>query len=157
MRCYVSNGWKTVEEGFQALEKIKRMKVLAGQLGLPVEDIQFQYDTFNLISTVREYYFLDFTDERVERLQKMKMAYEAKYDEPRYVLMLDTSKFKVRRAHLHLMLRMMFRGEHGYRLFDRIVMLNMLSILYPLLKRFSKKAVPEFASESAMGIDSIFK
>ena len=71
--------------------------------------------------------------------------------------MLDFSRFHLRRAHLHLMLRIMFRGEHGYRLFDRIVTLNTLSLLYPLLKRLNKRVVPEFASESAMGFDSIFK
>ena len=157
MRCYVSNGKKTVKQGFRALKKIKRMEELAGDLGLPVEDLRFQYDTFRIIATVREYYFLDFTNELEKRLIRMKEAYEKQYDEPRYTLMLDFSRFKLRRAHLHLMLKMMFRGEHGYRLFDRIVMLNILSALYPLLKRMNRKVVPAFASESAMGFDSIFK
>jgi hypothetical protein len=157
MRCYVSNGRNVVEQGFQALEKIRRMEVLAHQLGLPVEDLRFQFDTFKIIATVREYYFLDFTPELEDRLIQLKAEYEAKYAEPRYTLMLDFSTFKLRRSHLHLMLRMLFRGEHGYRLFDRIVTLNILSFCYPLFKRFSKKAIPEFASESAMGFDSIFK
>jgi hypothetical protein len=157
MRCYVSNGWKLVEQGFQALEKIRRMEELALQLGLPADDLKFQYDTFKIIATVREYYFLDFTPELEERLIQMKAEYETRYAEPRYILMLDFSSFKLRRAHLRLMLKMLFRGEHGYRLFDRIVTLNILSFCYPLFKRFSKKAIPEFASESAMGFDSIFK
>jgi hypothetical protein len=157
MRCYVSDGRKTVKQGFRALNKIRRMEDLAGELGLPVEDFRFQYDTFRIIAAVREYYFLDFTGELEQRLKRMKEAYEEKYAEPRYTLMLDFSRFKLRRAHLHLMLKVMFRGEHGYRLFDRIVTLNILSLFYPLLKRFNRKVVPEFAAESAMGIDSIFK
>lgn len=157
MRCYVSDGRRVVKQGFGALKKIKRMKELAMRLGLPAEDLQFQYDTFKIIATVREYYFLDFSDELVERLRQMKIAYEAEYAEPRYTLVLDTSRIKLRRATLRLMLRVMFRGEHGYRLFDRVVTLNLLSLVYPLLKRCGKKAVPEFATESAMGIDSIFK
>jgi hypothetical protein len=157
MRCYVSDGQNVVEQGFQALEKIKQMQELAAKLGLPEEDLQFQYDTFKIIATVREYYFLDFTPELEERLIQLKADYESKYAEPRYILMLDFSIFKLRRSHLNLMLKMLFRGEHGYRLFDRIVTLNILSFCYPLFKRFSKKAIPEFASESAMGFDSIFK
>ena len=157
MRCYITDGRKTVSQGFAALEKIKRMQELADQLGLPVEDLRFQYDTFKIIAAVREYYFMDFSEEIIGRLEKLKVDYEAKYDEPRYTLMLDFSRFRLRGAHLHLMLRIMFRGEHGYRLIDRIVTLNILSFLYPFLKRFSKKAVPEFAAESAMGFDSIFK
>lgn len=157
MRCYVSNGEKAVRQGRHALEKIRWMEDLAKLLGLPTEDFRFQYDTFEIIAAVREYYFLDFNEEIIERLEKLKAVYDAKYAEPRYTVMLDFSRFRLRRAHLHLMLRIMFRGEHGYRLFDRIVTLNILSTLYPLLKRFSKKAVPDFASESAMGFDSIFK
>jgi len=117
MRCYVSDGKRAVKQGFAALKKIKRMKELAEPLGLPVDDIRFQYDTFRIIATVREYYFLDFTEELEERLRQMKVEYEEKYDEPRYTLMLDTSRFKLRRSTLRLMLKMMFRGEHGYRLF----------------------------------------
>jgi len=157
MRCYVPDGRRAVEQGTRALAKIQRMKVLAEYLGLPADDLQFQYDTFEIIAAAREYYFLDFSDGMIERLEKLKTDYEAKYSEPRYTVMLDFSRFKLRRAHLHMMLRILFRGEHGYRLFDRIVTLNILSLLYPMLKRFGKMAVPDFASESAMGFDSIFR
>lgn len=157
MRCYVSDGWKTTEQGFHALGKIKRMEELAIRLGLPSGDFQFQYDTFAIIASIREYYFMEFSDEIARRLERLKATYEAKYEEPRYTVMLDFSRFPLRRAHLRLMLRLMFRGEHGYRLFDRIVTLRILTVLYPLLKRFNKKAVPDFATDSAMGIDSIFK
>ncbi len=157
MRCYVSNGEKTVQQGYMALEKIRWMQDLVNMLGLPSEDLKFQYDTFEIIAAVREYYFCDFNDEMITRLEKLKVDYEIKYAEPRYTVMLDFSRFKLRRAHLRLMIRILFRGKHGYRLVDRIVTLNMLSLLYPLLKRFGKKAVPDFASESAMGFDSIFK
>lgn len=157
MRCYVSDGCRTVEQGRQALGKIKRMRQLAAELGLPVEDLDFQYDTFEIIAAVREYYFMEFNNGIIERLETLKAAYEAKYNEPRYSVMLDFSRFHLRRVHLRIMLRMLFRGEQGYRLIDRIITLNILSLLYPVLKRFSKKAIPEFASEAAMGIDSVFK
>ncbi len=157
MRCYVLDGPRVVEQGRQALRKIRRMCELADLLGLPAEDLQFQYDTFEIIAAVREYYFLEFNEQIMEQLENLKEAYEAKHAEPRYTVMLDFSRFKLRRAHLHLMLRTLFRGEHGYRLFDRIVTLNILSTVYPMLKRFGRKAVPDFASESAMGFDSIFK
>jgi hypothetical protein len=157
MRCFVANGRLAVEQGCHALEKIKRMQLLAEHLGLPAADLQFQYDTFEIIAAVREYYFMDFTSEIIQRLEKLKADYEAAYAEPRYTVMLDFSRFRLRSTHLALMLRILFRGEHGYRLFDRIVMLNLLSLLYPMLKRLNKRIVPEFASDTAMGFDSIFK
>lgn len=157
LRCYVSGGRKTVEQGYAALEKIKRMQRLAELLELPVHDFDFQYDTFKIIATVREYYFLDFSDDIIARLERLKALYETKYGEPRYTVMLDFSRFRLRRAHLALMLRILFRGEHGYRLFDRIVILNLLTLLYPVLKRIHRRAIPAFANDTAMGIGSIFK
>ncbi|MBN2163305.1 MAG: hypothetical protein JXR25_08400 [Pontiellaceae bacterium] len=157
MRCYVTDGRRVVRQGHEALEKIRRMQDLADRLGLPSEDLRFQYDTFEIISAVREYYFLEFNEAVIEKLETLKAAYEKKYAEPRYTVMLDFSRFKLRRIHLHMMLRILFRGAHGYRLVDRIVTLNVLSLFYPLLKRLSRKAVPDFASESAMGFDSIFR
>ena len=50
MRCYVSDGRRVVKQGFRALKKIRRMEALAGQLGLPAEDLRFQYDTFEIIA-----------------------------------------------------------------------------------------------------------
>ncbi len=157
MRCYVSDGRKAVAQAASALQKIRWMEDLARGLGLPERDLRFQYDTFAIIAAVREYYFLDFTAGTVARLEALKAEYEAKYPEPRYAVMLDFSRFRLRRAHLRLMLGILFRGEHGYRLFDRIVTLNILSLLYPLLKRLNRKVVPDFAKDSAMGFDSIFK
>lgn len=157
MRCYVSDGERVVRQGQAALQKIERMHELALLLDLPAEDLQFQYDTFAIIAAVREYYFLEFNESVTERLERMKAEYEAKYSEPRYSVLLDFSRFKVRRAHLQLMLRILFRGEHAYRLFDRILTIHVMSAFYPLFKRFGKKAVPDFASHSAMGIDSVFE
>jgi hypothetical protein len=157
MRCYVRDGSRAVRQGRRALTKIKQMKELALYLGLPAEDFDFQHDTFEILSVVREYYFLDYSDAVIERIEMLKAAYEKKYAEPRYHVMVDFRRFRLRSAHLHLMLRILFRGDHGYRLFDRLVILNLLSAVYPLLKRFSRKAVPDFASETAMGFDSIFK
>ena len=157
MRCYVTDGRRAVEQGRRALDKIRRMKELTLHLGLPVEDLDFQYDTFEILAAVREYYFLEFSEEIIERLKTLKTDYERKYEEPRYTVMLDFSRFRFRRGHLQLMLRVFFRGEHAYRRFDRIVSLKILSRIYPLLKRFNKSVVPEFATDSAMGFDSIFK
>ncbi len=157
MRCYVRNGRGAVEQGRRALEKIERMKALAQHLGLPAEDFDFQYATFEILSAVREYYFLDYSKEVTERIERLKAAYEQKYAGPRYSVMLDFSRFRLRRAHLQLMLRILFRGEHRYRFFDRLVALNILSAVYPSLKRFSHRAVPDFSPESALGFDASFQ
>jgi len=157
MRRYVADGQRAIVQGDRALEKIRWMRDLAVQVGLPCNDFDFQYDTFEIIAAVRHYYFGDFDERIIQRLEALKAAYEAKYPEPRYALMLDFSRFRLRRTHLRLMLKVMFRGEHGYRLVDRIVILNVLSLLYPVLKRLNRRVVPAFAKDSAMGFDAIFK
>jgi hypothetical protein len=157
LRCYVSNGPEKVKQGQAALLKIDRMIELARQLNMPTDGLYFQRDTFELLATVRAYYFLPYSEELIEHLKTLRDQYEARYPEPRYSLQLDTNRMLLRRGHLALLLRILFRGEHGYRLFDRVILLNLLSLIYPLIKRLRCKIFPDFASGSAMGIDTIFK
>jgi len=49
------------------------------KLGLPAEDFDFQYDTFEIMAAAREYYFGVFGPAIVARLRSLKQAYEWKY------------------------------------------------------------------------------
>ena len=51
------------------------MRGLAKELGLPASDIDFQYDTFEILAVAREYYLGAFDEAIVQRLQLMRQAY----------------------------------------------------------------------------------
>lgn len=157
LRCFIRDGESLIGQGYDALVKIRQMQELARQLGLPHEDLEFQYDTFEVIAAAREYYFRPFSEEIQERLQDLADAYNAKYDEPRYNILIDFARFPVRSAHLALLLKLLFRRQRGYRKLDKIFTLWLLTWIYPLIAKRNRKILPDFASSHAMGIDSIFK
>ena len=159
MRCYVSHsyGRELAGTGYRALRDIRRMRQLAGELGLPQEDFDFQYDTFRIIAAARAYYFLSHPERTLKLLQKMKRNYEAKWPEPRYAVRIDMTPLPLRSIHLRRIINLLFRRQSGYRLMDRLLALTLYSILLPVVRRINHRVFPDFARKQAMGINSVFK
>jgi hypothetical protein len=159
LRCYVSrsSGRELVKTGYHALRDIRRMKQLAAQAGLPSGDFDFQHDTFRIIAAARAYYFLDHPERTLRLLRKMKARYEARWPEPRYTVQIDPKPFPLSSAHLRKIVNLLLRRQSGYRMLDRVLALTLYSVLLPLIRRINRRVFPDFASEQAMGINSIFK
>jgi hypothetical protein len=159
MHCYVSRsyGRELTRTGCRTLRDIRRMRQLAGDLGLPQEDFDFQYDTFRIIAAARAYYFLDHPDRTLKLLHKMKIRYEAKWPEPRYAVRIDIKPFPLRSLHFRRIIHLLFRRRSGYRAMDRLLALTLYSILQPLVRRINRRIFPDFTQNQAMGIDSVFK
>jgi hypothetical protein len=49
------------------------------------------------------------------------------------------------------------RRQRGYRVVDRMIILNGLSLIYRLIAARKPTLIPGFASKSAMGVDVVFK
>jgi hypothetical protein len=159
LRCYVSNsgGRDLVKTGYLALRDILKMKQLAGKIGLPQKDFDFQYDTFRIIAVARAYYFLNHPERTLTLLKKMKQNYEAKWPEPRYEIQIDPKPFPLRRIHLHRIIKILLRKQSGYRKLDRLLALIFYSLLQPFIRRANRRIFPDFAQKQAMGINSVFK
>ena len=85
--CLVQSPEESVKEGYNALKKIDTMKEIAGDLGLPVDDIQFMSDTFHILALARSYYFLQDNEEEQQKIKKAKRFYKKRYPKerrPRY-------------------------------------------------------------------------
>ncbi|AKJ65047.1 hypothetical protein [Kiritimatiella glycovorans] len=153
MRCFVRRGEEKVRQGYIALEKIERMIELAEQLGLPSDDLRFQYDTFRIIAAAREYYFRPFTAEIRDRIEQLKKDYKRRWPKPRYKVHTDFSRFALKRSRMKAILKIMLRRRSGYRRLDRLFTLRVLLLLYPLVARL----VPKFMRREAMGLYSVFR
>jgi hypothetical protein len=158
MRNIVENQQACVQEAWGALHKLRIMRKLAEHGKLPIQGIEFQYDTFQILALVREYVFADPADEHLcmERLMTARAEYRKKW-KPRYAI---KCTFAPPRRHLirfHWWRRLLLREQRGYRLVDSIITLRLLAILYPLLGRFRRRMLPKFARKQAMGIDTLFK
>ncbi|HMP76272.1 MAG TPA: hypothetical protein PKE12_08255 [Kiritimatiellia bacterium] len=156
LRCFVVDGEEKVLQGRRVLEKIREMQRIAEQLGLPVRDIEFQYDTFAILAAAREYYFREFTPEIAERLTALREAYRARHN-PRYHIHLDFQPVRLKRARLQRYLAILFRRQRGYRLVDQILTVRLLGWLHPVIRRIGRAWTPEFSRTQAMGVDALFK
>lgn len=156
LRCFVPDGEAKVLQGQRALEKIRDLQRVAGELGLPARDFDFMYDTFAVLAAAREYYFREFSPELAQRLTALREAYYARH-ESHYTVHLDFRPVKLRRARLRLYLRVLFRRQRGYRLLDQLFTVRLLGWFYPLIRRRSRSWTPEFSRTQAMGLDALFK
>jgi hypothetical protein len=156
----VENHEGSIQEGYNALEKIKRMKTLAEELGLSAEDIQFMNDTFYIIALARSYYFLPDNEETVTTLKKAKKKYKVLYpkkDHPRYRIKTNYKPFPLRIASLALLSRFCLRNKRGYRIIDHLFTLHLLGVIYRLFVFINPEKIPAFVRKQAMGIGTIFR
>lgn len=155
LRCFVKEGEEKILQGQRALEKIREMQRLAGELGLPEADLAFMYDTFAILAAAREYYFREFSPEIVGKLTRMRTDYRSRHS-VRYAVHLDFRPVRLKRDRLRWILKVLFRQQRGYRLIDRLFTIRLLGWIYPLL-RGRVNLLPDFSRKQAMGIDTLFK
>ncbi|MEM9598182.1 MAG: hypothetical protein AAGD06_28220 [Acidobacteriota bacterium] len=157
LRCFVEDAEATIRQGYGALDKIRCMRELADGLGLPVEDLDYQLQTFEILAVAREYYFGPYDEQLAERLFALRRSYKDRSRKPRYTVHLDFSTAPFKRTHLRLLLAVLARRQRGYRILDRVITVRLLAVVYPLVRRWDSKLVPKFARKQAMGIDTIFR
>jgi hypothetical protein len=161
LRHYVSDPGAALLQGAEAMEKFVRMEELALRAGLPVEDIRFQRDSFEILQAARLYFFgdLEGEEESHRRLELLVDAYHRRYMGQRvpYVVKVDFRPFRMRTRYLGWFIKLVFRRERRYRVIDRILTLHLLGLGYWLLKRARPTWVPEFLRGKAMGIDVVFR
>lgn len=156
LRCFVQDGEQTIRQGHAALQKIRAMEAIAESLGLPAGDLRFQYDTFEIIAAVREFFFGPADADVLERLTALKSRYKATYA-VRYAVKMDLARFGVPHTRVRLLLRIMLRHQRGYRLLDRLVLIRLLAWLGPLLRLREKTMLPSFARKQAMGLHAVLR
>lgn len=160
LNYFVEDGETSIRAGHAAMVKIKRMRSLALECGLPEEDIEYMEYTFAVIALAREYFFRPFDEEIKKRLKKAKKKYKKRFPKGtrfRYSVKLDFKPFRFSRRYLGFFFDHLVRKNPTYRIVDRIVALRLLSLAYFVMKRSRPKMVPKIARKSAMGIDAVFK
>lgn len=156
LRCFVRDPDGKRAQSVAALGKIRSMRALASALGLPAEDFDFQYDTFEILAAARDYYLGEFGPDVVTRLQTLKAAYDRKYP-LRYAVRLDFSLFHLSRAQLRLAIALLLRSQRGYRWVDRLLLIRLVSLFSPLLALRRRRSSVDRLTHQAMGIHTVLK
>ena len=158
LRCFVRDPEASVRQAQAALRKIDRMRTLAGECGLPVDDIDFMRDTFGILAAARAYCLLPYDPHRLEGLKELKAKYKRAWQHRyRYAVKLDFNPQHLPRARFQLLLRLFFRENSRYRRVDKFLTVWLLGKLYPLLRVGRRRFFIKFADKQAMGLGSIFR
>lgn len=158
---FVRDPEEAIRSGEAAFALFDRMIALAGEIGLPEDDLCFMRDTFALILLARRFYLLPPDRSLGEKIRSAKKAYKARWprsQRQRYRVRLDLENDRVNRRTMGWLLGLVVRRHRGYRhVLDRLFTLNVLSWIYFLLRSRHQKALPKFLRKTAMGIDSVFR
>ena len=160
MRCFVPDHEEALRDVEEVLPLFEEMKALAGQALLPVRDIEFMQDTFTLMALARSYYFRAWNPEIVAAIKEAKDKYKEKWprsERSRYRIKTDFEPFRVKRRTIGFASRFLLRKRRGYRLWDHLVVLSLLSFAYRIVGRHGEKVLPKFVRKSAMGIESVMR
>ena len=156
LRSVVVHGDEKVRQGYDSLQKIKLMQQMAETIGLPVRDLEFQYDTYVILAVAREYYFGVFSPELRNRLESLRYAYRTTYAH-HYSIQLDFTPVQTSRRLMYRVISILVRKRRGYRRLDRWLLIRLLSLFAILIRSRRLSLVPDFAHKQAMGLDAVLR
>lgn len=161
LRFFVRDADAALRSARRCLDNLDRMIPLAERAGVPVADIEYMRDTFRLLALSREYYFAENSADIEPRILAAKADYKARYAKrglrPRYRIKTDFKPLLLNPRYLSWAVQFLMRRQRGYRVVDRMIVLNGLSLIYRLIAARKPHWIPGFASKSAMGVDVVFK
>ncbi|MEI7879495.1 MAG: hypothetical protein WCI95_01350 [bacterium] len=151
LRHHVQNPEKEIKQGFEALRKLRRIIVLAEEMGLPAEEIKAQYAVYEVLATAREYFFRPPNPEVENRLRGLIRQIYKSPTKSHYVFIVRFKKSRMRTNLIRLLLRLLTRRRQAYRLTDRLILLRLLAWLGRLLKFVPTHRLPPVAVSQGMG------
>jgi hypothetical protein len=156
LRCMVTDHQRAIAEGWHALQTLTTMQELATAHQLPQLGLQFQYDTFELLATAREYFFGEVTPALQNRLHALHQRYCSTYDW-HYTLQTGDADGMRHSRYFPLLLRWMLREQRGYRLMDHLLLLKLFALVHPLLRRWCRRLLPSSVCSRGMGLEVVLK
>jgi hypothetical protein len=161
MLYFVTDVEGSLRSARRCLERLVQMKELARRAGVGLEDIEYMEATFELLALAREYYLLPFTPEMEQRIREAKAEYKRRYPKSsgrrRYRVKTDFQPLMLKRRYLGWAIQVLMRRRRGYRFVDRILILHVLSMIYRVIALRRPSWIPQFARDSAMGLDVVFR
>ncbi|MBK1826498.1 hypothetical protein [Haloferula rosea] len=160
MRHFVTDPERALRSGEAAYSLFPRMIELARTAGLPATDIEHWRDFCNLVRLARRYYFLPYDEALLDRIRSAKSGYKRAWPREvrsRYRIKLSFQPFKLKRRTLGWLSSLLLRRQRGYRWIDQVFTLNLLGMMFRLIKTSNPKVLPKFLRKSAMGVETLFR
>jgi hypothetical protein len=156
IRRFVHERTEAIQDGYRALHKIRRMKKFAAKAGIDTAPFDYQYATFKIVALSREYYLGKWDPKIPRRIIREVEAYRRKYPHGFHVVY-DFSPVRFKKWLIKGLFKLSLRSHPHYRLIDRILIIRLAGLVYPVFHLWSRKRMPDFSHEQAMGLQVLFK
>jgi hypothetical protein len=153
-RIFCPNYKSSIQKGFEALEKIDKLKKLAMEGNITQYDYNFHHDTFFLFAKARELMYSNIDAAKIKKFKKLSKEYKLQYPKTyRFYVKLEKERWRL----LSFIIKILVRHSKEYRMIDKILFNRLTSHLYMYLYRVAKKRFPKFLNNQAMPVEILFK
>jgi hypothetical protein len=156
LRRFVRERREAISDGYRALYRIREIRRLCESCGMDTASIDFMYDTFHMLAVAREYLIGKWDPSLLQRVERHASEYRRKHPNG-YHVEYNFSPVRVRKMIIKAIFRTCLRSRPAYRIFDKVFFIRFSGLVYPLLNRWQKRRLPDFAREQAMGVQVLFK
>jgi len=157
LRYFVKEPEGKITQGYQALDKLRRMIALAEEMRLPVEGLKAQYAVYEILAVAREYFFRPPNPVVECRLRTLiRQAYLSRADN-HHVFIVRFKRSRMRTGLIRFLLGLLIRRRRAYRLSDRLILLRLLAWLGWGLKFVPAHRFPQMAVSQGMGLRHFLK
>lgn len=146
-----------IKQGYEALDKIRRMLVLAKAQGLPVEGLETQYAVFEILAVSREYFFRPANPNVEALLRELIRRVYLSRKENHNVFIVRFKGSRMGSGLIRFMMGLLLRRRREYRLSDRLVLLRLLAGLGWIMKFIPPHRLPSVATSQGMGFRHFLK
>ena len=149
LRQAVTDGDAKIEQGVQALDKLRAMLELAIEQQLPVEDVEFMFRTCEILVEARHFYFGRLSKPQRLRLDTLVHEYRRRYP-GRFRVVTSDRMPRLAWPFLRLALKVMVRPSRPYRFSDRQLLPRVLPLVRVMLRCLPDRHLPEIATSQGM-------
>jgi hypothetical protein len=139
----------------QRLE-LRRLKNLVAELGVEQQDLQMAVDTFRLLIVLRRFYLGKAGKKREKKIKARLKDYRQQHPHG-FAVEYDFAPFHIRWITTGLFFGFFLRRKPAYRVLDRLVLIPLTGWMFPLVKRWQRKRIPEIAERQAAGLEIFFR
>jgi hypothetical protein len=143
-------------DGYRALKKLDQMRDCARALGIDTASIEFAHATLAIVAKSREYLFGTWDPKLPDEINAMVRAYEAAYPQG-FHFICNFEPIRMKKWLFKFIFYACLRRHPHYRFFDRVFLNRFTQAVYPVVRIWQNKHLPEFTSKQAMGLQVLFK
>ncbi len=153
IRSFVGNPEELREVDKLLKTELKMIAKLTKNITVEKESLEQAHETFRLIFAIRGYYLGKMRHEKIaKRIDRYRVRYPNGFR-----IESDFAPFRLRWITETILFGLLLRKHSRYRLFDRFVLIPLTGWMFPLIKKYNFKRMPDLANRQAVGMELFFR